>query len=58
MVTYTDEEYDSLLGAADIRWSRGETDHLMDLCAQFDLRWNVIADRFKVGHTVSYQRAA
>ena len=48
VLTYTDEEYSSLLSATDIRWSRAETDHLMDLCAQFDLRWNVISDRFKV----------
>lgn len=27
-------------------WSREETDHLMDLCKRFDLRFTIVADRF------------
>lgn len=46
LIQYTDEEYNSLLSTVDPRWTRAETDHLMTLCAQFDLRWNVIADRY------------
>uniref|UniRef100_A0A061QNN8 DNA methyltransferase 1-associated protein 1 n=1 Tax=Tetraselmis sp. GSL018 TaxID=582737 RepID=A0A061QNN8_9CHLO len=46
MVMYTDEEYNSLLAVSDAKWSRAETDYLMGLCEQFDLRWPVIADRF------------
>ncbi|EGE03070.1 SWR1-complex protein 4 [Trichophyton equinum CBS 127.97] len=41
---YTTEEYDKLL-KSDI-WSREETDYLMDLVEEFDLRWIVIADRY------------
>mmetsp|Transcript_36457 Transcript_36457/g.102972 ORF Transcript_36457/g.102972 Transcript_36457/m.102972 type:complete len:412 (-) Transcript_36457:166-1401(-) len=46
LIVYTDEEYISLLASLDPRWSRSETDYLMDLCVQFDLRWNIIADRY------------
>lgn len=48
LIIYTDEEYNNLLAAMDPRWSRAETDYLMDLCVQFDLRFNVIADRYQV----------
>jgi DNA methyltransferase 1-associated protein 1 len=48
LITYTDEEYNSLLSAIDLRWSRAETDYLMGLCVQFGLRFNVIADRYEV----------
>jgi len=47
LITYTDEEYNSLLSAIDLRWSRAETDYLMGLCVQFGLRFNVIADRYE-----------
>mmetsp|Transcript_26226 Transcript_26226/g.67449 ORF Transcript_26226/g.67449 Transcript_26226/m.67449 type:complete len:327 (-) Transcript_26226:546-1526(-) len=47
LIIYTDEEYNNLLAAMDPRWSRAETDYLMDLCVQFDLRFNVIADRYQ-----------
>lgn len=30
----------------DSEWSRKETDILMDLCSQYDLRFHVIQDRF------------
>lgn len=29
------------------RWSKEETDMLFDLCRRFDLRWSVIADRYR-----------
>ncbi|KAL1960202.1 hypothetical protein VTO42DRAFT_8745 [Malbranchea cinnamomea] len=41
---YTDEQYDKLLQSDD--WSREETDYLMDLAGEYDLRWVVIADRY------------
>lgn len=41
---YTDEEYDQRLRNDD--WSRQETDYLMDLVEEYDLRWVVIADRY------------
>jgi DNA methyltransferase 1-associated protein 1 len=43
-VQYTDEEYEAYL--QDDSWTRSETDHLMQLCAQYDLRWPVIVDRY------------
>ncbi|KAL6242039.1 swr complex subunit [Rhinocladiella similis] len=42
--TYTDEQYENLLKADD--WSRQETDYLMELCRDYDLRWVIIADRY------------
>lgn len=42
---YTDEEYDKHL-QSDL-WSREETDYLMDLVTEFDLRWILIADRYE-----------
>nr|SVE75157.1 EOG090X076S [Daphnia dolichocephala] len=41
--TYTDQEYQLL--QLD-NWTRQETDHLFDLCRQFDLRFMVIQDRW------------
>jgi DNA methyltransferase 1-associated protein 1 len=41
---YTDEEYDRLLQSDD--WSREETDYLMSIAQEYDLRWVVIADRY------------
>ncbi|EEP77063.1 conserved hypothetical protein [Uncinocarpus reesii 1704] len=41
---YTDEEYDKYL-QSDF-WRREETDYLMDLVEEFDLRWVLIADRY------------
>ena len=40
---YTDIEYANHLKDAD--WSKEETDHLLDLCTRFDLRFTVIHDR-------------
>ncbi|RVX70244.1 hypothetical protein B0A52_05577 [Exophiala mesophila] len=42
--SYNDDQYDSLLKSDD--WSRQETDYLMDLCRNYDLRWLLIADRY------------
>ncbi len=42
-VTYSDEEYTQLL--TNSQWTRSETDVLMKMCYQFDLRWPVIVDR-------------
>ncbi|KAL5362325.1 hypothetical protein BJX96DRAFT_185964 [Aspergillus floccosus] len=41
---YTDEEYNRHLKSDD--WSREETDYLMDIVEEYDLRWVVIADRY------------
>jgi DNA methyltransferase 1-associated protein 1 len=43
-IIYTDEEYEGLLKDDD--WTRDATDHLMDICYQYDLRWPVVADRY------------
>ena len=41
---YTDEQYETNLKSDD--WSKEETDYLVDLAVDFDLRWIVIADRY------------
>lgn len=41
---YTDEQYQRHLQSDD--WSREETDYLMGLVAEYDLRWVIIADRY------------
>ena len=41
---YSDDEYNALLKHD--KWSREETDYLMDLATEYDLRWVVIADRY------------
>ena len=41
---YTDEQYEKHFAAED--WSKTETDYLMRLASDFDLRWIVIADRY------------
>ncbi|XP_030764653.1 DNA methyltransferase 1-associated protein 1 [Sitophilus oryzae] len=42
--TYTDVEYQQHLTSD--TWTKEETDHLMDLAQQFDLRFIIIADRY------------
>ena len=42
---YTDEQYETHLKNDD--WSKEETDYLVDLAIDFDLRWIVIADRYE-----------
>ncbi|TRY80581.1 hypothetical protein TCAL_12721 [Tigriopus californicus] len=44
MPTYTDMEYMNHLESDG--WTREETDHLLDLCQRFDLRFPVIHDRY------------
>ena len=41
---YSEQEYHQHLTRDD--WSQDETDHLLDLCKRFDLRWHVIFDRY------------
>lgn len=41
---YTDEQYEKHFNTHD--WTREETDYLMQLAADYDLRWIVIADRY------------
>ena len=41
---YTDEQYETHLKSDD--WSKEETDYLVDLATEFDLRWIVISDRY------------
>ena len=43
--TYTAEQYEEKLKVDD--WAKEETDYLLDLCRDFDLRWIVIADRYE-----------
>jgi DNA methyltransferase 1-associated protein 1 len=43
--TYTDEQYEKNFKSDN--WSREETDFLMTLCREFDLRWILIADRYE-----------
>ncbi|KAJ5232328.1 hypothetical protein N7468_005284 [Penicillium chermesinum] len=42
---YTDDEYTKLLQSKD--WSREETDYLVDLVQEYNLRWMIIADRYE-----------
>ena len=43
---YSDEEYNAVL--VDGSWSRADTDELVSVCHQFDMRWPVIADRIEL----------
>lgn len=43
-IRYSDEDYNRRL--KNDEWSRQETDYLMDLAEEYDLRWVVIADRY------------
>ncbi len=43
---YDDEEWENVV-ARDADWDRAETDYLLSLCEQFDLRFLVIADRYE-----------
>lgn len=44
VLNYTDDEYSKHLTRPG--WEKPETDELFDLCRRFDLRWQVIFDRF------------
>ncbi|EXJ71574.1 uncharacterized protein A1O5_05382 [Cladophialophora psammophila CBS 110553] len=54
--SYTDEQYQNLLNSKD--WTRQETDYLMDLCRDYDLRWILIADRYSPQEIPAPQPAA
>ena len=41
---YADSEYESLLKSDD--WTKEETDYLVNLALEYDLRWIVMADRY------------
>ena len=41
---YTDEQYETHLQSEG--WSKEETDYLVDLATEFDLRWIIIIDRY------------
>lgn len=41
---YSEEQYNTKLRSED--WTKDETDYLVDLAYEFDLRWVVIADRY------------
>ena len=47
MLRYNDEEWDHIV-TQEPSWSREESDYLLDLVEQLDLRWLVIADRYEV----------
>ena len=42
---YTDQQYESHLKSED--WSKEETDYLVNLAQEYDLRWIVISDRYE-----------
>ncbi len=44
---FDDEEWDNVV-VKDADWSRQETEYLLDLCEQFQLRFLIIADRYEV----------
>jgi DNA methyltransferase 1-associated protein 1 len=44
---YDEEEWADLV-PPDAAWTREETDYLLDLCAVYQLRFLVIADRYDV----------
>ncbi|KAL8781735.1 MAG: hypothetical protein Q9213_005872 [Squamulea squamosa] len=41
---YSDEQYETKLRSE--HWTKDETDYLVDLAYEFDLRWVIIADRY------------
>lgn len=47
---YDDEEWENLV-PPDPAWTREETDYLLDMCALYQLRFLVIADRYQVRAT-------
>ncbi|KAK5212562.1 chaperone ATPase hsp78 [Exophiala xenobiotica] len=53
--SYTDEQYENLLKSDD--WTKQETDYLMELCRDYDLRWVIIADRYDAREVASSDRS-
>ncbi|ORY42320.1 hypothetical protein BCR33DRAFT_307681 [Rhizoclosmatium globosum] len=46
IASYSDEEYVAHLQSPE--WTKEETDHLFDLCRQFNLKFIVVADRYDI----------
>jgi DNA methyltransferase 1-associated protein 1 len=49
VVKYTDEEYEAALAHhvdPTMKWTKEETDVLLELCERHDLRWIVVADKY------------
>jgi hypothetical protein len=44
---YDDEEWEHLLKHDGSGWSKEESDYLLDLCEQYQLRFIVMADRYE-----------
>ena len=44
---FDDEEWDNVI-VKDADWTRHETEYLLDLCKQFQLRFLIIADQYEV----------
>ena len=44
-VNYTEQEYNQYLNS-DESWTKAETDHLLELCKKYDLRFFIIHDRW------------
>ncbi|KAI8869114.1 hypothetical protein GQ42DRAFT_111047, partial [Ramicandelaber brevisporus] len=55
-ITFTNEEYDALLIARSI-WTREETEYLLELCHQYDLRFIIIHDRYEYPNHDSSERS-
>ena len=47
VIKYTSEEYEKFIQPLNSDWTREETDHLLNLCERFSLKFIVIADRFE-----------
>jgi len=56
LLTYNDEEWDTLLAGEESDWTREETDHLLDLLGRYDLRFVVVADRWQLPTTRSVEQ--
>lgn len=55
--SYTPEQYEAHFKSEE--WTKEETDYLMDLCRNFDMRWIVVADRYEPSEIpMSAQKAA
>ncbi|KAL9602252.1 MAG: hypothetical protein Q9219_001976 [cf. Caloplaca sp. 3 TL-2023] len=53
---YSDEQYETKLRSEN--WTKDETDYLVDLAYEFDLRWVVVADRYEYRPPPAEQGAA
>ncbi|GMT02484.1 hypothetical protein PENTCL1PPCAC_24658, partial [Pristionchus entomophagus] len=53
--TYTDDIYKKHLQAT--KWTREETDLLFEMCRRFDLRWQVVQDRYETGRLLLTEKS-